>query len=266
VAQIERENGSWVDFLWSGLGGGGAIARDATTLYETTRSALASHEFSQRLSDRLLAQLSKGLGVGPGTEITHGITVSNIVKGLGDLILVRGTESERDSYSRVLSPDGVSDLRWYLGGPVRRQIAEVGKLKISRDVSFVFGHTHKPFQDELEVKDYPQPVAVYNTGGWVMDQPTMAPTQGAAAVFIDGDLNLASLRLFNDPLNGACAPVSAAGVGGFRDGDNPLLARMKDALGVTATAWQAFSAQASAALEVHARVLLKESLDPDVRL
>lgn len=258
VKQIERHNGAWVDFLFSDLGSGGAIAHDVVTLYETLRDAGASRQFSQQLSDKLLAQLSTSLGVGPNTEITHGITVANVVKGLVDVTLVRGAESERDSYFSVMSTDGVADLRWYLGGPVRRQIDDAGKLGASRELSFVFGHTHKPFQDQVAIEGFAHPVAVYNTGGWVMDQPTMTPTQGAAAVFIDDELNLASLRLFNDPLNGECAPVRAAGVGGFRDQDNPLLAQMTEALRPTAPAWDAFSAQARAATERHARVLLQE--------
>lgn len=262
VAQIERENGAWVDFLWSDLGSSGAIARDATTLYETMRDAAAAHEFSQTLSAALLARLSGVVGVGPDTPIAYGVTVSNAVKGLIDATLVRGAQSERDSYASVMSADSVADLRWYLGGPVRREIADAGKLAASRDTSFVFGHTHKPFQDQLTVAGFAQPVAIYNTGGWVMDQPTMAPAQGAAAVFIDDELNVASLRLFNDTANGESAPVRAAGVGGFRDRDNPLLARMNEALGSTASDWQAFSAHARAAVELHARVLLQTFFEP----
>jgi UDP-2,3-diacylglucosamine pyrophosphatase LpxH len=259
VAQIEGQNGSWVDFLWSDLGSGGDIAADVATLYETMRSALASRNFAQRLSDDLLAGLSAGLGLGAGTEVTHGITISNIVRGLVDLNLLRGAESERNSYVSVMSAGGVADLRWYLGGPVRDQIARAGKLSHCQDMSFVFGHTHKPFQDEISVAGYERPIAVYNTGGWVMDQPTMAPAQGAAAVFIDDQMNVASLRLFNDPLNGLCPPVRAVGAGGNREGDNVLLARMKEVLRGSAAPWQVFSDAATTELKMHGQVLLKDA-------
>ena len=73
---------------------------------------------------------------------------------------------------------------------------------------------------------YDRPVGIFNTGGWVMDQPTMTSTQGASAMFIDDELNVASLRLFNDPVNGRMAPVHARGVGGFHDRDNPMLAAL----------------------------------------
>jgi len=263
VARIERENGAWVDFLFSDMGSAGIVGKDLVTLYEMLRDAAASRQFSQQLSEALLARLSASFGIGGDTEITHGITVANVLRSLVDVTLVRGAESERNSYVKVLSGEGVSDLRWYLGGPVHKQIGEAGRLRAVKDLSFVFGHTHKPFQDQLAVPGYAHPVAVYNTGGWVMDQPTMASTQGAAAVFIDDALNLASLRLFNDPVNDRMAPVRAAGVGGFVDADNPLLARMHDVLAATTDLWDGFTAEARAATGRHAGVLLKKYFTPD---
>ncbi|WP_088287106.1 metallophosphoesterase [Ideonella sp. A 288] len=262
MGKLEAQNGAWVDFLWSDLGSSGAVGKDATTLYETMRDAGASHQFAQGLSERVLALLASKLGVGADTEVVMGLKVSNLVKALIDLTLVRTAETERDSYFTVMSDAGVADLRWFVGGPVRRQLEKAGLPASDTDLSFVFGHTHKPFQDQFKVPGFIRPVAVYNTGGWVMDQPTMAPTQGAAAVFIDDALNLASLRLFNDPLNGEAPAVHVAGVGGFLDEANPLLKRMTDALGPTAEAWATFSQQVRWASERHAECLLDRFFDP----
>ena len=96
-----------------------------------------------------------------------------------------------------------------------------------------------------------------------MDQPTMTPAQGAAAILIDDQLNLASLRLFNDPQNGKMQPVHAAGVGGFRDADNPLLQHLDAVVGQTRPLWDEFTAQALAATELHAGVLLDGFFTPD---
>jgi hypothetical protein len=264
VEQLGQENGAWIDFLWSDLGQSGQLASDAETLYETMRDAAASHQFAAKLGDWLLDELAASIGVGRSTQISHGVTVSNAVKALADATLVRAAESERDAYVTVLSADGIAGLRWYVGGPVREQMArEEGRWEPGRDTAFVFGHTHKPFQDQLTVPGFARPVAVYNTGGWVMDQPTMAPAQGAAAVFIDGDLNVASLRLFNDPQNGVAPAVRAAGVGGFRDRDNPLLAALQAAVASTEGAWAAFSAEARAAVQLHAGVILQRFFRPD---
>ena len=264
VAAIERENGAWVDFLFSNLGSGGAVAKDIVTLYATMRDAGASHQLAQTLSARLLQQVSVKLGVRPDTEITHGITVANVVKSLVDVTLLRAAESGRNEYATVLTAGEVANLRWYLSGPVRRQIGEEGRLRKIKSLSFAFGHTHKPFQDQLSVEGYPLPVAVYNTGGWVIDQPTASPTQGAAALFIDDELNLAALRLFNDPDNGRAAPVVAAGVGGFLDQANPLLAQMNAAVSASAASWREFSDCATSAAALHARVLLQKFFTPAV--
>ena len=272
VARIEAENGAWVDFLFSDMGSVGVVGKDIDTLYQMLRDAAASHRFSQQLSDALLAKLSSAFGIGGDTRIPlgsggdtkspFGITVANVLKALVDVTLLRGAQSERDTYASVMTADGVSDLRWYLGGPVRRQIGEAGHLRAARDMSFVFGHTHKPFQDQLAVEGFKQPVAIYNTGGWVMDQPTMTAAQGAAAILIDEQLNLGSLRLFNDAQNGKMTPVHAAGVGGFRDADNPLLENLDAVIGQTRPLWDEFTAAARGATELHASVLLQAFFTP----
>ena len=57
------------------------------------------------------------------------------------------------------------------------------------------------------------PVGVFNTGGWVLDEPTLMPVQGCSAVLVSDDLEVASLRLFNDPTDGVMAPVRVEGSG-----------------------------------------------------
>lgn len=262
VAQIEAQNGPWVDFLWSDLGSAGATGRDAMKLYEVMRDAGASQRLSQKLAQQVVAQLSR-MGTSGRSTVAQGVTVDQLVLGALDATLGQGAQSQRDSYSEVMSASDVADLRWYLSGPVHTQLHREGLADpAALELAFVFGHTHKPFQDELPTPNYHRPVAIYNTGGWVMDQPTMASTQGAAAVFIDEALNIASLRLFNDPLNGTMAPVAAQGVGGFRDALNPMLAALADGVARTAGAWQVFSDAAQRATETRAAGLLNDFFPP----
>ncbi|MDQ6685364.1 MAG: hypothetical protein M3Z16_09565 [Pseudomonadota bacterium] len=256
VAQLERQNGAWVDFLWSDLGSSGAIGRDATTLYEVMRDGAASHRFCQRLSGVILASVDKHFRMSGSTPIVNGITLAELTLGALDISLGQGAASQRDSYLAVMTPGDVADLRWYLSGPVAQELASAGVDVAELDLSFVFGHTHKPFEDELSVPGFARPVGIFNTGGWVMDQPTMAAAQGTAAVFIDAAMNVASLRLFNDPLNGPAAPVSARGVGGFTDARNPMLAGLSAALPATAPAWAGFTSLMQQAVEKRAGELL----------
>ncbi|MDM0069832.1 metallophosphoesterase [Variovorax sp. J31P207] len=256
MAQLEARNGAWVDFLWSDLGSAGLTGTAATTLYEVMRDGGASQRFAQRLSALLVARLGTRFGLSGSMPMVQGITLDQLLLGLLDATLGRGAESQRDSYLALMTAGDVADLRWFLSGPVKLELERAGLEPSGLDLAFVFGHTHKPFQDELPVAGFDRPVRVFNTGGWVMDQPTMTSTQGAAAVFIDEALNLASLRLFNDPVNGRMAPVQAQGVGGFGDRDNPMLAALAAGIERTAPAWQAFSRSAQTATEAHATRLL----------
>jgi hypothetical protein len=261
VAQIEAGNGPWVDFLWSDLGSAGVVGHESVKLYEVMRDPGASQVWSRHLSRWITSQLGTSLGLAGVMPLIQGVTVQQAVSGLVDATVGRVAKAQRDDYLRVATPDDVANLRWYLGGAVALQLASEGGDPQRLDLSFVFGHTHKPFQDELPVPGLARPVAVYNTGGWVMDQPTMTSTQGAAIVLIDNELNLASLRLFNDPVNGACPPVHVAGTGTARDRDNPMLPLLEQAVARQAAGWDRFSQHVVAAAKFHACDLLSEFFD-----
>ncbi len=259
VAQLEAQNGAWVDFLWSDLGSAGTTGQTALRLYDIMRDGGASHAFSRKLAGKLVAWIGQTFGTSGRAPVLQGITVDQLVLGAVDATLGQLAQSQRASYAQTMSAADVADLRWYIGGPVRRQLRRAGILHPEQlDLGFVFGHTHKPFEDSLPVDGFDRPVSVFNTGGWVMDQPTMAAAQGASIVLLDEGLNMAALRLFNDPVNGRMAPVRALGVGDFSDAANPLLATLSDALQQTAQAWQRFSASVQQALEQRARALLDD--------
>jgi hypothetical protein len=78
---------------------------------------------------------------------------------------------------------------------------------VPEQVSFVFGHTHKPYETRCAYAGYPRAVDVYNTGGWVVDTLQPEVQQGAAAVLIDENLHVATLRIYNQQRNHDSAPV-----------------------------------------------------------
>lgn len=212
MRQLEQENGPWIDFLWSDLGSAGDIGSEAGSLYETMLSAGASHDFAESLSRRITGGLRAKLGINPKMELKYGITLDNLIRASVDLTAGRAAERQRDGYGHVLGEAEIEDLGWYLGTPLARQMREeLGD--VPRELSFVFGHTHKPFQDELKVDGFDVPVGVFNTGGWVLDEPTLMPVQGCAAMLVSDELEVASLRLFNDPTDGTIAPVRVEGSG-----------------------------------------------------
>ena len=96
----------------------------------------------------------------------------------------------------LLSPHAEDGLLTYLNGPVASQIsAEIGS---PRDVTFVFGHTHKPFVERRDATTVASSIDVVNTGGWVVDTPQRNPLKGASLVLIDEQLNVAAMRCYTE--------------------------------------------------------------------
>lgn len=236
MRQLEQENGPWIDFLWSDLGSAGEVGNEVGSLYETMLSAGASHDFAESLARRITGGLHSKLGINPKMTLKYGITLDNLIKAGVDLTAGRAAERQRDGHGHVLGSEEVDDLGWYLGTPMAAEIRkELGD--IPREVNFLFGHTHKPFQDELMVDGFDVPVGVFNTGGWVLDEPTLMPVQGCAAILVSDELEVASLRLFNDPTDGTMAPVRVEGSGRM----TVLLDEANKAVNAAASHWAEFS-------------------------
>jgi UDP-2,3-diacylglucosamine pyrophosphatase LpxH len=259
VAEL-AENGPWIGFLWSNLGSAGNDATDAMTLYQAMLDAGASHELSALIADRVGGVLESDFGVLASDPVTHGVTVGQLVRGLIDLTVGRAAESQRTGYDSVLDSNELADLRWYLGGPVRAQLHEESVANDGR-TSFIFGHTHKPFQDQIAVTSFSRPVAVYNTGGWVLDQPTLMPCQGGSAMLIDADLNIAALRLYNDPVNGDNQPVRVGGLAAMLDDNNPIYAAAVAAVAANKEEWTAFSTAIYLEIARRVRMRMKSLFD-----
>ncbi|WP_284126140.1 metallophosphoesterase [Parerythrobacter aestuarii] len=212
MRQLEQENGPWIDFLWSDLGSAGEIGGEAGSLYEVMLSAGASHDFAESIARRVTGGLRSKLGINPKMELKYGVTLDNLIRAAVDLTAGRAAERQRDGYGHVLGEAEIEDLGWYLGMPLAKELQRE-LADMPRELSFIFGHTHKPFQDELLVDGYRVPVGIFNTGGWVLDEPTLMPVQGCAAMLVSEELEVASLRLFNDPTDGTMSPVRVEGSG-----------------------------------------------------
>jgi Calcineurin-like phosphoesterase len=236
MQQLQQENGPWIDFLWSDLGSAGEVGSEVGSLYETMLSAGASHDFAESLSRRITGGLHSKLGINPKMTLKYGITLDNLIRAGVDLTAGRAAERQRDGHGHVLGQDEIDDLGWYLGTPVAAEMQkELGSIPC--EVNFIFGHTHKPFQDELMVDGFELPVGVFNTGGWVLDEPTLMPVQGCAAMLVSEELEVASLRLFNDPTDGTMVPVRVEGSGRA----SKLVDEVSEAVERAASHWASFS-------------------------
>lgn len=250
--QLETENGSWIDFLWSTDGDDGMLGRDIFLGYEYLLTGSEETPFNHRLArvlhERMMASLPimKTYAMREATGLVSRALVDATVGQYGQL--------ERFSYAQAMGAATVEGLRRYLAGPVLKQIGAELTGAADADLTFIFGHTHKPFEDRLAAAPFRRPPAVYNTGGWNLDTPMFGTRIGAAAVLVDSDLNVASLRLSDVPrVDGPTPPPGGAPNARVETADgviagNPLAAALDTALkGPIEKPWAAFAGLADAA-------------------
>jgi hypothetical protein len=181
----EADNFAWIDFFWSTLGRSGQAGQDVGVVYDMLQDRAAIR--------RLAGELGVLLGTwGPGF-------IRPPLRAIGQLatrvVASRASRLERQNPAVVLSDSGREGLHEYLVGPVQRQIAREGRRPDQS--TFIFGHTHKPFESVEMVSGFGPGVPVFNSGGWVVDATHPRPTHGASVLLIDEQCRVSALRMFN---------------------------------------------------------------------
>ena len=193
---LEEENFAWIDFLWSTLGRSGQVGSDMGLIYADLTSPA---DIDALVSNLVTALIAKGKGpawLHPPERWALNAIFRREVN--------RVARSERGTPTVTLTSQGQAGLRTYLEGPVRDQLRrEWGH--VPEDVSFVYGHTHKPFVDRWTVGGFPAPVRILNTGGWVVDTALPAPVQAGVVVLVSDELDAASLQFYRQ--GGVPSPV-----------------------------------------------------------
>ena len=195
VDDLEAENFAWIDFFWSTLGRSGDWGKDVEIIYD---KMLDETQF-RKLLNNLVSGLAAQFGI---PELA-----SDLVKPIVDALADKLTKPERAQTDQPLSDDSKQGLQGYVNGPLQIQIVHEcstrqPQLYFPREVTFVFGHTHKPFEKVYDFGAYlGEGVPVYNTGGWVVETKDPAPLHGGAALLLNDNLDVASLRLYNEAGN-----------------------------------------------------------------
>jgi Calcineurin-like phosphoesterase len=187
IERLEEENFAWIDFFWSTLGRSGQVGLDVGTIYADLTSAQDVDAFVSNLTSALLAK-------GKGHSWLHPAE-SWALNAIFKREANRVASSERGTPTVTLTAAGQAGLRDYLEGPVRNQLLQEWG-DVPEEVTFVYGHTHKPFNDLWTVNGYNSGVRIANTGGWVVDTATPAPVQAGVAVLVNEDLETASLQFY----------------------------------------------------------------------
>jgi hypothetical protein len=198
IETLEEENFAWIDFFWSTLGRSGQVGEDMGLIYADLTSAADIDTLVSNLTTAMLAK-----GKGPAwLHPAERWAVNKIFQREANHVAT----SERGTPSVTLTPKGQEGLRGYLAGPILRQLKDEWK-QVPDEVTFVYGHTHKPFVYRWNVGGFPGPVRIYNTGGWVVDTALPAPVQAGAAVLVNGDLDAASVQFYRQQAADAPSPV-----------------------------------------------------------
>jgi hypothetical protein len=235
IETLEEENFAWIDFFWSTLGRSGQVGTDMGMIYADLTSPA---DIDGLVSNLTAAMLAKGKGPA-WLHPAERWAVNKIFQKEANHVAT----SERGTPSVTLTPQGQAGLRAYLAGPIRMQMQDEWK-QIPEDVTFVYGHTHKPFVDRWSVAGFPGPVRIFNTGGWVVDTAQPAPVQAGVAVLVNSELDAASVQFYRQQPGDAPSPVQVLAT---PDGETPSAwhAELAARIDPNAEPWVSLSASAA---------------------
>jgi len=194
IWDLESENFAWIDFFWSTLGRSGDFGKDVEIIYDKMQSEVQFRKLLNTLADSLAKKYDiTGMGDWMDSKVTR-----LILNGLVDKLV----NPERTQTEKYLSQDAEQGLLDYVNGPLKIQIEKEWQKRRHRyfpvEVTFIFGHTHKPFEDNKTFTNIGNGVPVYNTGGWVVETVEPAPLHGGAMVLMNENLDVTSLRMYNE--------------------------------------------------------------------
>ena len=231
IWEIETENFAWIDFFWSAMGRSGVVGQDIEQVYDMLLVPEARGD--------LIRQLARAGGrhwfhgwprLGEWLALLFVPFLSKEIKRLGAL--------EKTRPGTPLTEDAKHGLRAYIEGPLAKQVLEEHKEPMQAQTTFVFGHTHKPFSASMKCDHFPDPLSVYNSGGWVVDTADTELAHGGAIVLADEKLNVVSVRMYNESANQSRLPVKVEAVDA---GENPLYKHVSGLIKGDQDPWHSFS-------------------------
>jgi hypothetical protein len=269
IWNLEAENFAWIDFFWSTLGRSSAAGQAVDRIYEKLQNEAQFKKLLANLAENLAQQY--GL---PGKWAD--LVEAKVLEKAMDFVYDRISGLERNQPDRRLSKDAEQGLYGYIDGlpnqktsqgqvmgPLPHQMADE-KLP-AHDVdhlTFVFGHTHKPFQENRNFRSFLKWVPVYNSGGWVVDTVERQQLHGGAVILIDENLETTSLRMYNESevLSDYLVKVQTAVHPG--DSPGPFHQKIAGFVNNAASPWKDFSQAVARGISVRAQNLKTRIYSP----
>ncbi|MBI5193802.1 MAG: metallophosphoesterase [Nitrospirae bacterium] len=242
VDDIEAENFAWIDFFWSTMGRSGVAGQDIEKIYEK----IGDETGRKRLIENLSAYLAKEVDVPLVPEYFEPKVIGFFIGMLVNYL----AKKEKKYSGGLLSPDAEKGLWAYTEGTLREQILEE-QAAMPKEVTIVFGHTHKPYQEDVNFRGYPAWVNVFNSGGWVVESVEAQPLQGGAVILVDENLDAVSLRMFNEAENLSGYSVRVEDATHAGQPPTPIFNRLSGLVNSSSGIWRDFSS--TVAREIYVR-------------
>jgi hypothetical protein len=240
LSELEAENGAWIDFFWSTLGRSGQVGADVELIYDKMQDPPQLEALFRNLALEMAGALP------PRWGWAHALK-SSFLAVLLRRILGGVAKREVHKTGGTLSADADAGLTRYLGSFITAAVRAENEGTLPPELTFIFGHTHKPFESLRRVDGVAQEIQVLNSGGWVVDTLHPDPLHGAAVILVDDELNTASIRMYNesDAAQEGGVTIASAAEG------NPLAEELKSRLDLQAPCWKTMAASAQAAIRDH---------------
>jgi predicted phosphodiesterase len=235
IKEIEAENFAWIDFFWSAMGRSGAAGKGIEVIYEKLHDEKARKKLVKNLS-KSLAEKYDLPGWGDRMETKFLEWGINFMAG-------KFIGTERAQTAGPLSKDADRGLNAYTAGPLLQQIMDERKNNMPREVTLVFGHTHKPFEEDRSFSGYPQWVNVYNTGGWIVESIEPQQHRGGSVVLVDDEYHTTSIRMYNETAEPGGYSVSVKNASHEGEAANPLYEKVRKYIEGDSKVWNDFSAE-----------------------
>jgi hypothetical protein len=237
VQMLESENFAWIDFLWSTMGTTGDIGEISETFYEH----LSNREHIEKLTKEIAHNLSKKSNVlSPLPERLK----DPIIKKLLNMYICGGLVSnwEKCQDWGAMGENTARGLLLYLK-TTWNQINEEQGGNTPSELTFIFGHTHKPFDlcvplTGILINGLSTDVNIYNTGGWVVDEEKCNENKGASIVFLDKELNHLAVYMYNET---TCPKTSCVKVKCRKTADNSFYEEIRSRIEKNKKLWDEFS-------------------------
>jgi len=188
IWEIEGENFAWVDFFWSAMGRSEGAGAEIERIYERMLNVEGRGQLG--------TMLAKAIAPHIGYDWTDSAEVKMMTPVINSLIEKALKLEKTETGAEPLSEKAREGLDKYMMGPLANQ--QRNERFIAPEVSFVFGHTHKPFVDIKNFSGYTKPVALYNTGGWIVETVQRNTQHGGSIVLVDEALTVVSLDIFRE--------------------------------------------------------------------